>query len=1146
MRKMKLAIIGVLVLSSAAWAQKAKYSRQQDLKVDVKLSDRSKPIVPKGPESKGQQQPELTADQVLSVEGLVGDIRSEQEQILAELIGKTPDSEVEEKAEYYFRLGELYAKQQRYWRLKGIEATILADQNRNPQQKAALKRDGDAAAAKAKDYLISAVKTYKALSDNDAFRNYPNMDKALFYYGYTLQSGKYMKEARSVYDKLLRNYPSSKYVPEAHLAFADYFFEAGELDNADARYRMVLKFPRSSAYWYSMYKMGWIHLNKQRFQEALETFFQVAQATRNDKKQEVLNRASKKDFVRAFAEVGKADKAYVTFQRVDSKYAFDMLEILADLYLTQGKSDKAIYVYQDLMKRAPIHKNVCLWQYNIAHATLSLAGAQNADKVKAIENLVRLWGGLKSKKTLPASEAQECHDNAAAMSGELARAYHSESARTKNSETLAYADRLYKVYLQVFPDADDYAQTQYFYAELLWSRADNEKTARLQTELWEDAATAFTDVVKSGKLDARLTKESAYAAVLGWKNALNVDPRAKPQGEVASGNDVKAEPKPIPEREQKMLAAFDIYINYIKDPKDDDLVTMKFTKANIYRRYNHFDQAIPIFLDILDRHRQHETAQFAANLLLDIYNHQQDYPALLALADKLGGDTKFLEDKDELKATLAGLKIQALRKAGERLEADGDKSNDYSKLVACGEAYLDIYNHNPEAAENDQVLYNAGVCFEKGKAISAAITAYNLLEKYYPSSKLTARAIARLGKAYGDIAFYDNAASKYEQYAKKYAGEADAYALMSDAVFFRKGIGDDAKAIDNTRYFIKTFAAKKPKEAANAMFSLTGIFEKQGDGDAVIRHLRDYIRQFGDRGGADRLVIAHAKIGQVLWKQSCPVKEVDGSCIRVVRERAISGKPQKKARKGVVEQPLQCGPESKIKLTVVKRDERKLKEALTAFAAAVREFDKRQGKVDGDENNARYFYGISKLAEADKDFEAYLDLRFPAGLNFDPAPERKAILLKSRKRFDDWLGRKIKLATSLKGRYEAVAAIKHPATSIAAAARVGQLDQNFSDALFTAEIPKDVRTGEFADDKVAAFCDALSEKAEPLESTSLAAYGLCLNKSTEFGWFSDWSRMCERELGQIKPEEYPTASELRGDPSLVAPVTQPEPAIKLD
>ena len=40
--------------------------------------------------------------------------------------------------------------------------------------------------------------------------------------------------------------------------------------------------------------------------------------------------------------------------------------------------------------------------------------------------------------------------------------------------------------------------------------------------------------------------------------------------------------------------------------------------------------------------------------------------------------------------------------------------------------------------------------------------------------------------------------------------------------------------------------------------------------------------------------------------------------------------------------------------------------------------------------------------------------------------------------------------------------------------------------------------------------------------------------------------MCEKELGQIKPEDYPTASELRGDPTEVAPIIAAEPPAKLE
>jgi TolA-binding protein len=345
MSKYKLAIVAALLASSSlvladpppatsSSGNHPKYGtgRNSDLKVDVKLSDRVKPIDVK-PKDKSEFKPELNADSILNVEGEVSNIRNEQEQILAQLIDQTPDSEVEEKSDYYFRLGELYAKQQRLFRLKSAEYAIAVDKAKNPQAKQKAQQQAQQAQAQAKSYLLKAVKTYKGLTDNNAFRNYPKMDMALFYYGYTLQGGNYLDAARAVFDKLIKNYPNSKYVPEAHLAFADYFFEQGQLDDAEARYKMVLKFPKSPAYNYALYKMGWIDLNKQRYQDALDTFYQVSQITKNDKKQEVLNRASKKDFVRAYAEIGKADQAFNAFKRVDANYAFDMQQILADLYL---------------------------------------------------------------------------------------------------------------------------------------------------------------------------------------------------------------------------------------------------------------------------------------------------------------------------------------------------------------------------------------------------------------------------------------------------------------------------------------------------------------------------------------------------------------------------------------------------------------------------------------------------------------------------------------------------------------------------------------------------------------------------------------------------------------------------------------------
>jgi len=87
---------------------------------------------------------------------------------------------------------------------------------------------------------------------------------------------------------------------------------------------------------------------------------------------------------------------------------------------------------------------------------------------------------------------------------------------------------------------------------------------------------------------------------------------------------------------------------------------------------------------------------------------------------------------------------------------------------------------------------------------------------------------------------------------------------------------------------------------------------------------------------------------------------------------------------------------------------------------------------------------------------------------------------------------------------------------------------------------------DLAQDKVDAYCDALTTAAEPLADESLKAYGVCLSKSTELGWFSEWSKLCEKELGQIKPEDYPTASEISGESKMTAPVIAAEPPARLD
>lgn len=1121
-------LLGLLTLAATAHADPGGLYTRGPAK--LKLPPPADPAKPATPDpAKPPPAPTVPPEIYIKIEGTVGPIRDEQIKILDGLIGdcKDTDCAADELADLHFRKAELYALEQRYYHLESQRVAIELDSAKTAAAKAKLTKQQLALADAAKKSLVKAVIVYKALADNDAFKNYENMPKALFYYGYTLGTGGYDTEMRDVFDRLLREYPQTEFAANAHFAFADYHFENHQLADAEHRYKKVLEFPKSPLYWYAKYKLGWVKMNQGAAQEALEIFHDVAVGTKGDAVRDVLHRAAINDSVRAYAEVGNVRRAHDYFKKLDAKGAFAMYELLADILRDDGKVEKAVYVYRDLIADAPTDKDVCLWQHHVAEGVL--AAGKKSDALDEIDNLAKLYQTLAANKTLPAAELDDCRVVARDMAEDNARAWHGEWAKTYDADTYALADRAYGVLLAGFPADDRFAENQYYRAELAWSRAERgSKDARLLTQLWDDAADRFLAVVDTGKVERKVLEESARAAVLSIVNARESDPRkAKlPEPDLAMKPGTVPAPRAIPADDQKVLAVFDTYLASVKDKANPERIAMLIHKGNLLRRYDHLEDAVPFFAEAA-AHRSYPMAEDAINLMLDTYNRLARYDDLDAKAKEILGDTAFLADKPELAARLGDLDRTYTRKAAERLEAEGRKSGDPAKLIACGKAYAEIYNRDTEAKDADEVLYDAAVCFEDGKSVGLALDMYKKLEDMGTDAREDVRghAVGRLGLAYARIAQYQTAAKYFELFYAKYAGVKgdkevkDAKDALSDAVIYRKGSGDDDLAIKDTLLYVANRDAPKA-DKAEAFFNLYAVYEKQGDTDALIAHLRAYVAKYGSAGGAERLIQAYARLGQALWAASCPGALVDGSCIKVERETSRLRNDH-------------CEPG--VKITVIDRDARKAKDATAAFAKAIAAFDtiKTKDKVD---DTARYWYAYARMYSLEPKFEAYLDLAFPANLDFDH--RHKAAAAKSMARFDGWYDAKQARAKELKLAYQDVVAIHDPQMMIAAAARVGQIAQNAADSLNTAEIPKAIRPYAEAVDT---YCTALADKTTGLLDITLDAYGACLDTSTTIGWFSDWSRLCERELGNLEAGKYPKTTEKRATPDEAPVITDIEP-----
>ncbi len=1120
-----LALMAVSLATPSAWA-KPRYSRESSL-LPLPTAQR-KPKLAKTTSSPNDTSPSLVSfDQHLDVENkkrhITKAIISKYLELIAATEATSPDM-----PDYLFRLAEAHAQNQRHWRFRAMSLHTEIDRTKGDRRTTLVQKQRKyfRVASKAKK---AAIGIYSKLAQSPHYRGYGRMDEVLFYLGHILHQEKRHPESLKIYHQLTTDFPNSIYVPQAYLSFGDHFFETGDLDNAAAFYDKVLQYPNSTIYPFAIYKRAWVSLNRNQAKEALASFLKVTTLTQGDRKSLTLNKAAKRDFVRAYASVGRVDRALNSFRRIDKVYAFTMLELLGSTYLAQGKGEYATQVYRELITLKRKSPSVCEWQGNILSAVL---GAGNKEqKSREIVNLASVYRAHKKSGVLKGAALEECRDMAQDAVSAMALTWHREGMVTKSKKGLRLAQHLYSVYLDTFANASDVGTMQYHYADLLWYLAENETQDSKASLIWEKTAIAFSAAVHGGKLKGKALRDAAYAPVLAWKNALDVGPQTQLADVSSAMTTSKARapsPTPIDRRSKKMLEAFDVYTKYI--PKDDpEIVLMRFYKARILWRFDHLEKALPLFMSIVRDHPDHDVAGTSAWIISDSLSRLGHHSRLSAFASKTMANKSFMADKDSLRELLIRVRIVGLRLEAERLETG-------KKYVSCGLKYMSIFGAYPTGEGMDEILYNAGRCFQLGKSIGLAIQSFSRLEKSFPRSSRTPKSLILMANAYGSIAAFEQAAQKYEEYATRFPGEKDAPSALNNAVTYRKGIGQAKKAAADIDTYVRRYRRRQVDTAAAALFGLAGIHESSGETAIAVNVYKRYLREFGSAGGIERELIATARIGEILWKQSCPKAAVNGACVRITRDRATR---QLRHKRRSLSLPTQCGDSSKNRVVLLVRDPRLSKQAQHYFTlvAELARSPEAKNLSTQKRGSVAYWSSSSRFYANEKSYEEFLSLRFPKGLNFSPS-NPKAVA-HSQARLRTWISDKSALLTQVKAEYLQIKNIRNggPTWAVASAARVGQLYQNYSGELFTAPIPRQVRTGTFAEDKIDTYCDQLTTEAGPLEDASIVAYDFCLRLSTKENWFNSWSRLCENELGQIRPADYPTATEIHALPNAGAPIT---------
>jgi TolA-binding protein len=1197
-QRLLVAAVALGGLAASAFAAPPKYTKKE---TDVKATqtERTAPAKPTGPKKeKLLDQSLFTTQEMQERFKRVSNINELIIKKTSDLIDRTDDTNPD-KPELIYRLAELYNEKRQYndFQARSLDEKIFQTKG----DKETLKRQQQTYDREANRWLLEAAKTYIRVANGKQYQQYPKMDEVLFYLGYMLQQVKRTDEARVFYGRLVKEHQGSRFVPNAYLSFGEYYFEAGDMNAALQFYDKITKFPKSVVYGYALYKSGWAYYNLKEFDKSMRIFIDVIDKSRNgqiDKANRgALEKECKKDVVLVYSQIGTPEKAWNFFQRAGGDYAPKMEERLAELYWEQGKFADSIKVYHELMRLFPDSPKLCEWQYNVAKNSLS-AGSKR-DQVNEMQRLSAVYELFKGGKAKGANEntIAECRNNTADTLRELATVWHREAQKTRNPETYALAQYLYKEYVERFPKEKDAYEMNWYYGELLFKLGEEEKDNAKQRWYWEKAGEQYTKVVKLNPKGEHV-KEAAFAAVLSIQNGMaaqgaeatstkgdkiadekctetaaddaasSTDNSAKGKGKekgAKKGKGAKDKKegcdqdiakqypeKPIPPDKQRQLEAFDTYLKYVGgnvNENDDQMIRMKYQRARVYYEFNHFTKAAPMFAEIADKHASHELGVISANLLLDCLNIQGKFDALMKTVDRFLASPPLMKDA-EFSKEMHRIKAESKWKHADVLR--GQK-----KYKEAANLYVEVFNDAPDAPRATVALYNAALNFDAARLVGRAIQVRQNLIKYKADSKEAKKALYQIGENFHGIAYYSRAAEFYEQFAVKFPGEKESSDALSNAFFFRKGLGDDQKAIDDNNLYIKYYGSRKPQEAASVFFQIGGIYEKEKKWEPLLKHLQEFINKYGSKR-PDLQIVAHVKMGEILWNQSCPAQDRTGACLKIERVQAGgAASALAKAAKGKklhIKSKTQCGPETKSHITVVKRNETKAHEAQRHFATALSLYKSHAKSVGGSSEQERaertdvmnYAAAQARFMQAEIEYEKLLSIPFPQGLVFDPKLKKKNE--ESNKKFEAWMKEKGKILETAQKMYQDVLQFKQAHWTIASSARIGQLFQNFADGLYTAPIPspsalvdvlkkagyqqKDIQ--EAIDNFHDTYCDRLTDEAEKPEAKAIEGLGTCLAKATELSWFNEWSHLCEAELNQIKPSEYPLASELRAEPGYVA------------
>jgi tetratricopeptide (TPR) repeat protein len=651
-----------------------------------------------------------------------------------------------------------------------------------------------------------AIKTYQQILEQ--YPNYERNDKVLYQMSRAYDEIGQPDAAMEVMDRLVAEYPYSKYIDEVHFRRGEYYFVRRNYFDAEKAYGSVIGMGSTSPYYeLALYKLGWTLYKQELYEEALHNYMAMLDYRMSigydfnedyDENDEHRVADTFRVISLSFSNLGGPDVVDDYFSTNGHRsYADKIYGNLGEFYFSKLRYEDATSIYRSFVKLNPYHRVSPHFSMRIVEIYSEAGFPLLVVKAKK-EFATNYTLDADYWNYFDVDESPEVvgflKTNLTDLAGHYHALYQEENLVDERPANFGEAERWYRQFLQSFPADTETSQINYRLADLLLENGDFSQAAV------EYERTSYD----YGEHDQAAA--AGYAAVFAYRQEL----------EKASGARQLAIKKSTVTSSLRFADAY---------PQHEEAAVVLGAAADDLYEMQDFEIAIASARKLIDRYPSANDSLLRsawaviAHSSIDLAEYQDaehGYGKLLALTPP--------EDESR-PAVIDGLAASIYKQ--------GEQANLLEDYRSAADHFLRIKEVAPTSNIRAAAEYDAAAALIK---LADWVEAADVLEDFRvsnPQHELHTEATKQLAFVYREDGQTERSAAEHERIATEAADPE----LAREALLTAGDLYDEVNATDDTIRVYEQYVTEYPRPLDIAMETRTRLAE-------IFKSRSDYARYY--------------------------------------------------------------------------------------------------------------------------------------------------------------------------------------------------------------------------------------------------------------------------------------------------------------